>query len=343
MNNKTMLLGVIIATQAGCANVRDWDHRHTDHRHDYHVGQVIATSGPHPDPYAPPGLYDSGHSAHASATYTSEYAPNQASSLAPRDSHRVAPGETLYSIASAQGLRWQDVASWNGLTAPYTLLPGDQLTLTPNTSPSLIARSDSGWDQSSSTNQRPRYDRNDNQNMSPNRVSAFHRSDWQWPHPGPVIRSYQRTRATQPGVDLSGMRGDWVTAARGGQVIYAGEGINQFGQLVIIKHDNNYMSAYAYNKQLIVNEGEWIDAGQRIAVMGARDDGLAAVYFEVRRNGQPVDPASLLPAKRGSLSTNASRHSDYPLNSRHDEDHDAWTSHDVTRPTGSQRSRNPSW
>lgn len=117
--------------------------------------------------------------------------------------------------------------------------------------------------------------------------------DWMWPAKGKVLASF--TEATK-GMDIAGRKGAAVLAAAGGRVVYAGVGLRGYGKLVIIKHNNTWLSAYAHNDNLLVKEQQDVRKGQKIAEMGASDADQVKLHFEVRRQGKPVDPAKVLPA-----------------------------------------------
>ena len=119
--------------------------------------------------------------------------------------------------------------------------------------------------------------------------------DWAWPASGKVIAGFNET--SSKGVDLGGKIGDPVLAAAGGRVVYAGTGLRGYGKLVIVKHDNSFLSAYAHNQSLLVKEGQAVTKGQKIAELGDTDSDRHKPHFEIRRQGKPVDPGKYLPAR----------------------------------------------
>lgn len=121
------------------------------------------------------------------------------------------------------------------------------------------------------------------------------RGEWLWPAAGQVIRTFDDS--TSKGVDIAGKPGDPVIASAGGNVWYAGSGLRGYGKLVIIKHDANYLTAYAHNQQLLVKEGDTVSKGQKIAELGSTDADRPKLHFEIRRLGKPVDPLKYLPAR----------------------------------------------
>lgn len=116
-----------------------------------------------------------------------------------------------------------------------------------------------------------------------------------WPAQGPVIAGFDEVR--NKGIDIAGRAGDPVLAAADGQVVYAGAGLRGYGNLVIIKHSATYLTAYAHNQRLLVQEDQRVKQGQKIAEMGSSDADRVKLHFEIRRNGKPVDPVKLLPPR----------------------------------------------
>jgi lipoprotein NlpD len=116
-----------------------------------------------------------------------------------------------------------------------------------------------------------------------------------WPHPGQVLSGFDETK--NKGLDFAGKAGDPVLAAADGKVVYAGSGLRGYGNLVILKHNNTYLTAYAHNQTLLVKEDQTVQKGQRIAEMGSSDADRVKLHFEIRKQGKPVDPAKLLPAR----------------------------------------------
>lgn len=118
---------------------------------------------------------------------------------------------------------------------------------------------------------------------------------WQWPAPGKVIGGY--SESGNKGLDLVGKAGDPVLAAGDGKVVYAGSGLRGYGELVIVKHNATFLSAYAHNRKILVKEGQAVSRGQKIAEMGSTDADMVKLHFEIRKNGKPVDPAAYLPKR----------------------------------------------
>jgi len=118
---------------------------------------------------------------------------------------------------------------------------------------------------------------------------------WIWPGHGAVVAGFDEVK--NKGLDIAGALGDPVVAAAEGKVVYAGAGLRGYGNLIILKHNNTYLTAYAHNKTLLVKEDQAVKKGQKIAEMGDSDADRVKLHFEVRRQGKPVDPAKYLPAK----------------------------------------------
>jgi lipoprotein NlpD len=118
--------------------------------------------------------------------------------------------------------------------------------------------------------------------------------EWTWPASGKLITGFS-DNANLKGIDISGKTGQPVVASAAGKVVYAGTGIRGYGKLVIVKHTNTYLSAYAHNKEIVVKEGQQVARGQKIAEMGNTDAEQVMLHFEIRRQGKPVDPLKYLP------------------------------------------------
>ena len=118
---------------------------------------------------------------------------------------------------------------------------------------------------------------------------------WQWPAKGKVVDPFNEMR--NKGIDIGGAEGDAVLAAGDGEIVYSGSGLRMYGNLVIIKHNDDFISAYAHNKQILVKQGQTVRRGQRIADLGKTDDGQPKLHFEIRYRGKPVDPTKYLPPR----------------------------------------------
>jgi lipoprotein NlpD len=131
----------------------------------------------------------------------------------------------------------------------------------------------------------------------PHANTTMNQSDWMWPTNGKVIKSYQSRGIGLKGIALAGKLGAPVKAAASGKVVYSGQGLRGYGQLIIIKHNNTYLSAYGHNSQLLVKEGQMVSKGEIIAKMGQSGTDKVKLHFEIRKNGSPIDPLTLLPAR----------------------------------------------
>ena len=199
----------------------------------------------------------------------------------PADTHIVRRGETLFSIAWRYGKNPTDVARWNRLGDGSLIHPGQVLRLTPP--PGGSSRSGST---ASRTPSKPLP-----------KIPAQPAPPWSWPTSGKVNVEFGGKPGTGTGVLISGKTGQAIRAAASGRVVYAGSGLIGYGQLIIVKHNDTYLSAYGYNATLLVKEGEKVNKGQRIATMGEGPERKARLHFEIRRNGKPVNPRQFLPAR----------------------------------------------
>ena len=129
----------------------------------------------------------------------------------------------------------------------------------------------------------------------------FDGAKWIWPAQGDITSRFDGARSK--GIAIAGKQGDPVLAANSGKVVYVGKAIQAYGQLVIIKHSNDYLSVYAHNSTILVSEGQRVSVGQKIAEMGERSAAQAALHFEIRKRGQPVDPVKFLPSRESNVET----------------------------------------
>jgi len=196
--------------------------------------------------------------------------------------HIVRRGETLFSISWRYGKDPSDVARWNRLGDGSLIYPGQELRLTPagGSRPTTTDRS------RGAPAPRPLPD-----------IPAQPMPDWAWPTNGRISVDFGAKPGTGTGVLINGKAGQPITAAASGRVVYAGGGLIGYGKLIILKHNDTYLSAYGYNTSLLVKEGEQIKKGQRIATMGEGPERKPRLHFEIRRNGQPVNPRQWLPPR----------------------------------------------
>jgi lipoprotein NlpD len=198
--------------------------------------------------------------------------------------YTVKPGDTLYRIGLDNGQAWKDVARWNDLESPYTIEVGQVLRVTPPASASASAPLKSSPSLGSApTTPAPVLSADDE-------APAF-----VWPSAGPVLTWFDESK--NKGLDIGGKAGDPVLAAADGRVVYAGAGLRGYGNLIILKHNGTFLTAYAHNQALLVKEEQSVRKGQKIAEMGNSDSDRVKLHFEVRRQGKPVDPAKYLSAR----------------------------------------------
>ena len=224
--------------------------------------------------------------------------------------YSVRSGDTLTKIALDHGQAWRDIAKWNGLDNPNMIEVHQVLRVAPpvmelaanrQTKP-VMAQNPTPANTSASNTPTPTASSapaSSASNAAPSASAPVNVSDdgmtFAWPHPGPVLTGFDE--AKNKGLDFAGKAGDPVLAAGDGKVVYAGSGLRGYGNLVILKHNNTYLTAYAHNQTLLVKEDQSVTKGQRIADMGSSDSDRVKLHFEIRKQGKPVDPAKLLPAR----------------------------------------------
>lgn len=234
--------------------------------------------------------------------------------------YRVQSGDTLYSIAFHFGLDWKDVAGWNGVARPYTIYPGQELRLAApprqraeqtaittrpaGRSPSATTRPADptpGTTTASPTSPPPATSAPAPAISTPAAASSSARlkdpERWLWPTEGRVISRFSAGDPARKGIDISGREGQDVVASAAGDVVYSGSGLIGFGELIIIKHSDSMLTAYAHNRRRLVQEGQRVEAGGKIAEMGQDDQDQTMLHFELRVDGKPVDPLRYLPPR----------------------------------------------
>lgn len=227
--------------------------------------------------------------------------------------YRIRKGDTLHAIAFRYGLDHRELARWNHISPPYVIYPDQLLTL--ESPPPLLSRQNSvarsserpaaptGSTRSSTETETPA----DQPSVVPRapaastpRPAIVEQGDprsWAWPVDGRVTRGFLVNNPTRNGLDIAGKDGQEIKAAAGGTVVYSGNGLIGFGELIIIKHSERMLSAYAHNRLRLVVEGDLVQQGQKIAELGRNDRNEPILHFEIRVNGRPVDPRKYLPAR----------------------------------------------
>lgn len=235
--------------------------------------------------------------------------------------HTVQRGDTLIRIALDNGQNWRDVARWNNLDNPSLIEVGEVLRVVPPQGDGVVARpitaggavpaplgtarpaapgalppagsvavSPAASAASPSTSTAP-----SNASSAASAPAGEDEVAWIWPARGTTLAGFDELK--NKGLDIAGRAGDPVLAAADGRVVYAGSGLRGYGNLVILKHNNTYLTAYAHNQSLLVKEDQAVKQGQKIAEMGSTDADRVKLHFEIRRQGKPVDPARYLPAR----------------------------------------------
>ena len=237
----------------------------------------------------------------------------------------VKRGDTLYSIAWRYRFDHRRLASWNAIREPYTIYPGQKLRLSqpPRTAATRTTQASSSTSgsvarkplpppsssKSKSTQASGRSAKSTSKTSNSKKTAsagslkkrdkeAVKRGNapvkrWYWPAKGKVVTPF--SRSGRKGIDIAGKFGQSVVAASNGQVVYSGSGLIGYGQLIIVKHNKRYLSAYAHNNKILVKEGDTVKGGQRIAEMGRSGTNRAMLHFEIRRDGKPIDPIRYLP------------------------------------------------
>ena len=202
--------------------------------------------------------------------------------------HVVRSGETLYQIAWQHGLDQRDLARWNGLGDPDLIRVGQRLRLTP---PAAAPRPAAPAGRTLGPPPAPRP-------QASAEPPTLPPPQWLWPTDGAVVTRFGAHDGIATGIGIGGRAEQSVRAAAGGRVVYAGGGLIGYGQLVIIKHNDTYLSAYGYLRRVLVSQGQEVARGATIATMGLGTERQPRLHFEIRRNGVPVDPLQLVSPQR---------------------------------------------
>ncbi len=221
--------------------------------------------------------------------------------------YTVKPGDTLIRIGLDSGQNWRDLSRWNNIDNPNQIEVGQVLRTTPPpgnaavvarpvasqapVSTSLPAQGASAPKPAASAAPSASAD------APPPPPPSAGEDDvaWIWPAQGAQLAGFDEVK--NKGIDIAGRAGDPVLASADGRVVYSGAGLRGYGNLIILKHNNTYLTAYAHNQTLLVKEDQAVRKGQKIAEMGSSDADRVKLHFEIRRQGKPVDPLKYLPAR----------------------------------------------
>ncbi|PYE35516.1 murein DD-endopeptidase MepM/ murein hydrolase activator NlpD [Idiomarina fontislapidosi] len=258
------------------------------------------------------------------------YQDYEADSLASATDYQVKSGETLYSIAFRASMDVNQLARINNLAEPYTIFPGQRLRLTappkkttsskkttsakqkdisqtvakPKTkeyvqntySKKTIEKQKSKTNVRESATAQPTEKRQQPVVTRSSTMSVGNKDiQWRWPVSNDVIRDFSLAERGNKGLDFAGQKGDVVNAAAAGKVVYVGNGLRGYGRLIILKHNDDFITAYAHNEKILVSEQQWVDVGQPIAEMGDSGTTRVMLHFEVRYRGKSVNPRHYLP------------------------------------------------
>ncbi|MGB2059128.1 peptidoglycan DD-metalloendopeptidase family protein [uncultured Alcanivorax sp.] len=256
-------------------------------------------------------LMVSGCSARNFAPVVDIYGQEPRTSKVTAGTHEVRRGETLYSIAWRYGWDYRELARANRIPAPYTIYPGQRISLALKApastgSPSSTGNSKPATQVASKPQRQPV---SKPEPAKPQTPPASKPSDtasagstvgpvsWRWPAGGQVVETFSSANHGRKGIAISGKNNSPVVAAADGRVVYRGSGLTGYGNLLILKHSDRWLSAYAHNDKMLVKEGDAVKAGQQIAAMGATGTFRTQLHFEIRKDGKPVDPLLYLPKK----------------------------------------------
>ncbi|PZQ76629.1 MAG: peptidase [Variovorax paradoxus] len=228
--------------------------------------------------------------------------------------YAVRPGDTIRRIASETSQNWRDLVRWNNLDNPDLIEVGQVLRVIPpaagaavaaapattsTSMPPVAAPGATGTTAPAAAASAPAVKPTPPVTTSSVAPAAAASGDedvgWIWPAHGSLIAGFDEVK--NKGLDIGGKAGDAVLAAADGRVVYAGAGLRGYGNLIILKHNNTYLTAYAHNQTLLVKEDQSVQKGQKIAEMGSSDADRVKLHFEIRRQGKPVDPSRYLPAR----------------------------------------------
>lgn len=218
---------------------------------------------------------------------------------APAGYYRIRNGDTLYKIAGRHRIDYKTLARWNKLGFPYRIYAGLLLRVEP---PRGVSAGRDSRQKAKTALRSPTKGATTAKKSTKVARRAANRGAraasglrWRWPLKGKIVQRFRRGDRTRQGIRIAGRPGQKVLAAEGGTVVYSDGGLKGYGNLIIVKHNSNYLSAYGFNRRLLVGEGARVKRGQDIAEIGQASDGAYRLHFEVRSRGTPVDPLNYLP------------------------------------------------
>ena len=225
--------------------------------------------------------------------------------------HVVKSGETLFSIAWRYGRDYRELGNANGIAPPYNIRAGRVIRLDlrgkvvagadsrPASRPAARAPTPPSRTAAQPKSQpAPRVERPPIRSAPlPDQTQMVSGIDWRWPHVGTVLAGFSTSGKVNKGIDIDGNAGDPVRAAASGNVVYAGSGLLGYGNLIIVNHNENFLSAYAHTRKILVKEGDSVNAGETIAELGNSGTDRNKLHFEIRKNGNPVNPLPYLPPR----------------------------------------------
>jgi len=273
MNRRRRWLPVVLAASlSGCAGMLSWD-----------SGERGKRSTPGLEGKAPPPASARSRGPEKSPA---DFPPAESEAPVASGEYRVQRGDTLYSIAFRNNVDFRDLARWNGIGSDYRISVHQVLRLAPPPRGTVVVQVPAVSAPS-----------------TPAEVSAPMPAlpagfEWTWPTKGQVVRGYQPADGSK-GLDIAGDVGQPVFAAGPGRVVYSGNALKGYGELIIIKHDEVNLSAYGYNRKRYVVEGDIVTSGQPIGELGLGPENKPLLHFELRARGKPVNPAEYLPAASG--------------------------------------------
>ena len=219
--------------------------------------------------------------------------------------YQVKPTDTLYSIAWRYGLDYKELAEWNQIDVNAVIFPGQRLLLIDpgnnNSQVSTIPKTTSGSGTKKTQEVAVSVDKTNKSPSTANNTASTSSNrnpgKWLWPTKGKLLNTFSAKQLDRRGIDIEGEPGQAIQAVASGKVVYSGNGLAGYGNLIIIKHSDTYLSAYAYSQRRLVKEGMTVEAGKVIAKMGKHKSRTARLHFQIRKNGKPVDPLQYLPKR----------------------------------------------